>query len=243
VELRGASTLVIGGARRLGRATALALARAGANVAITYVRSESAARETSAEIHALGVESLVLPADAADPSQVDEALRRIDDRFGRLDLLVANAGVFRRTPLEEVREEDWAEMIRGNFETFRIPAIRSAPLIERTGGGAIIALADVAGIRPWADYLPYSVAKSCVIALTRALAIELAPAIRVNAIAPGPILFPDDFPIDAREREIRRTLLGRQGEPSRVAAAVLSLAENDYVTGAVLPVDGGRLYA
>jgi NAD(P)-dependent dehydrogenase (short-subunit alcohol dehydrogenase family) len=243
VRLCGASTLVIGGARRLGRATALALARAGANVAISTLGSESAARETVGEIAALGVESFALRADAADRGDVDRVLHAVDERFGGLDLLVANAGAFRRTPLEEVREEDWEEMLRANLETLRIPALSAAPLLGRAGGGSIVALADVAGIRPWADYVPYSVAKSYVMALTRALAIDLAPSIRVNAVAPGPILFPDNYPAEAREREVRRTLLRRAGDPSNVATAVLFLAENDYVTGVVLPVDGGRLYA
>jgi pteridine reductase len=243
VEIRGASTLVIGGAHRLGRAAALALAGAGANVAISYLSAEAAARATVDELTALGVDAFALRTDAADRGQVDELIGRIGGRFGRLDLLVANAGVFRRTPLGDVREEDWSDMMRANFETFRIPALAAAPLLRNAGDGAIVALADVAGIRPWSEYIPYSIAKSCVIALTRALAVELAPAIRVNAIAPGPILFPDGYPPEARDREIRRTLLRRAGEPSNIASAVLFLAENDYVTGTVLPVDGGRLLA
>lgn len=233
---------MIGGAHRLGREIALALGRAGANVAITYLRAEAAAGDTARELAGLGVASLALRADAADRGQIDRVLGTIEERFGRLDLLVANAGAFRRTPLGEVSDDDWDEMWRANFETFRVPALAAASLLGRSGG-AIVALADVAGICPWADYIPYSVAKSCVIALMRALAVELAPAVRVNAIAPGPILFPDGYPDDARRREVERTLLHRQGEPSDVAAAVLFLAQNDYVTGTVLPVDGGRLYA
>jgi NAD(P)-dependent dehydrogenase (short-subunit alcohol dehydrogenase family) len=106
-----------------------------------------------------------------------------------------------------------------------------------------VALADVAGIRPWANYAPYSVAKSCVIAYAKALANRLAPAVRVNCVAPGPILFPPSFDPEARRREISRTLLKRQGHPSQVSDAVLYLARSDYVTGAVVPVDGGRLLA
>ena len=109
------------------------------------------------------------------------------------------------------------------------------------GGGCIVALADVAGIRPWADYLPYSVAKAGVIALTQGLAKALAPSVRVNAVLPGPVLFPDDFDPAAREREVARTLLKRAGSPRHVADAVLALVRNDYLTGVLLPVDGGRI--
>jgi NAD(P)-dependent dehydrogenase (short-subunit alcohol dehydrogenase family) len=109
------------------------------------------------------------------------------------------------------------------------------------GGGAIITFADVAALRPWAEYAPYCAAKAGVVALTQALAKELAPTVRVNAIAPGPVLFPDDFDAEARAREIGRTLLRRAGEPEHVADAVVTLLRNDYMTGVVLPVDGGRL--
>ena len=108
-------------------------------------------------------------------------------------------------------------------------------------GGAIVALADVAAVRPWAEYVPYCVAKSCVVGLVRALAVALAPTVRVNAVAPGPVLFPEGFDPAAREREIARTVLRREGSAADVAAAVAFLAREDYVTGTLLPVDGGRL--
>ncbi len=111
------------------------------------------------------------------------------------------------------------------------------------GGGSIVALADVAALRPWRGYLAYNIAKAGVVALVRTLAKELAPEVRVNAIAPGPVLFPPGFDPQARQREIERTLLKREGLPDHVADAALFLCRNDYVTGVVLPVDGGRLLA
>jgi NAD(P)-dependent dehydrogenase (short-subunit alcohol dehydrogenase family) len=115
--------------------------------------------------------------------------------------------------------------------------------MQRQGAGCIVALADVAALRPWADYVPYCVAKRAVVALVQELAVRLAPQVRVNAIAPGPVLFPDDFPAAARAREVARTRLRRTGTPQHISAAVRYLATNDYVTGTLLPVDGGRLLA
>ena len=243
MELRGATALITGGAHRLGRHIVLRLAQEGANVVINYHRSGSDAADTVRAAEALGVRALALQADASDPLQVEQMLAQVLSTFSRLDVFVANAGAFRRTPLPDVSEVDWDDMIRLNFQTMLVPAQRIGRHMRAHGSGCIVAIGDVAGIRPWREYLPYSVAKSCVVALTEGLAVELAPAVRVNAIAPGPILFPDDFDAAARQREINQTLLRRQGDPAQVAEAVLYLARNDYVTGTVLPVDGGRLLA
>jgi NAD(P)-dependent dehydrogenase (short-subunit alcohol dehydrogenase family) len=241
MDLHGATALITGGARRLGRAIALALAHAGADVVINYRHDAVAAAATAGAAQAAGVRALALPADVSDPVQFEHLLRAAATEFPRLDLLVANAGAFRRTPLADATDADWADMLRDNLTAFFVPARALGPRMQQQGAGCIIALADTAGIRPWREYAPYSVAKSGVIALAQALAVELAPEVRVNAIAPGPILFPADGDAAAYQREIERTLLRRAGDPADVADAVLFLARNDYVTGVVLPVDGGRL--
>lgn len=243
MELRGATALITGGAHRLGRAIALELADAGMHVAFTYFSSARAAQDTARAIEQRGVRALAVQADAADDAQMEHALAEIGTVFTRLDLWVANAGVFRRTPLARASERDWNDMLRLNFETFLVPARRIGPRMQRQGAGCIVALADVAAVRPWADYIPYCVSKRAVVALTEELARRLAPQVRVNAIAPGPVLFPDDFPAEARAREIARTRLRRAGDPRDVSAAVRYLASSDYVTGTLLPVDGGRLLA
>jgi len=241
VHLRGATALITGGAHRLGRAVALALADAGADVAFTYLSSAAAARDTLRAIESYGVRALALRADASDDRQVSRMLVEVIATFARVDLWVANAGVFRRTPLATVAQRDWDDMLRLNFATFLVPSQHIGPLMQRQGAGCIVAMTDVAALRPWADYIPYCVAKRAVLALAQGLAARLAPQVRVNAIAPGPVLFPPDFPRAARAREIARTRLGRAGDPADIAAAVRYLATNDYVTGTVLPVDGGRL--
>ena len=241
MDLRGTKALVIGGAHRLGREIALRLAERGADVAISFFRSAQKAEATLQELRRYGVDVLAVHADAAEPAQAKRLIDAVLDRFSRLDVLVANSGAFRRTPLDAVSSVDWDDMMRLNFETLLVPVREAAAVMLRQRRGCIVAMADVAALRPWRDYLPYCVAKSAVVALTRALAVELAPHVRVNAIAPGPVLFPPSFPVSAAQREIRRTLLRRQGDPHDVSSAVLFLADNDYVTGSVLPIDGGRL--
>ncbi len=243
MQLRGATAFITGGAHRLGREIGLALAEAGTNVAFTYWSSAEAARATVRAIEQRGVRALALRADAADDRQVRAALARVGRSFHRIDLWVANAGVFRRTPLVDATPADWDDMLRLNFDTFLVPARHLGPLLVRQGGGSIVALGDVAALRPWADYVPYCVAKRALVAHAMQLARTLAPTVRVNVVAPGPVLFPPDFPAGARRREVGRTLLKREGSARDVAEAVTYLARADYVTGVVLPVDGGRRFA
>jgi len=240
MKLHGANVLVTGGAHRLGRAIALRLAGEGANLAIHYNRSGTAAEETRADALRRGVRCIAVAGDASDGSAMAAVAERVVTELGPLDLWVANAGTFRRTPVARVDAATWDEMWRGNFLTFARSAAVLAPLLQKRGG-SIVAIADVAAQRPWVDHLPYSIAKSSLVALVRRLAIDLAPSVRVNAIAPGPVLLPDDFPEDQRQREIERTLLRREGDADNVASAVVELAANDYVTGVLYPVDGGRL--
>jgi NAD(P)-dependent dehydrogenase (short-subunit alcohol dehydrogenase family) len=242
MNLRGANVLITGGAHRLGRAIGLRLAEAGANVAFTYLASGDAARQTQRDLEQRGAQVLALRADAADERQVAHVVTQTRRRLGSIDLFVANAGVFRRTPLAAATPADWDDMLRLNFETMRVPALRVGALMQRQGHGAIVALGDVSALAPWADYLPYCIAKRAVVALAMQLARQLAPAVRVNVIAPGPVLMPADFPAAARRSEIRRTLLRREGSADDIAAAVQYLAEADYVTGVFLPVDGGRRF-
>jgi len=240
-DCHGQVAVITGGARRLGRSIALALARAGCNVAITYRQSADAAQDTATRARQTGVQALTVQANVADGADVARVLASTVAAYGRIDIVVANAGTFRRTPIANVVEADWDEMIADNLRSAFICAHRFGLHMRAQGGGVIVTLADVAGVRPWADCLPYSIAKACVIALTRALAKELAPQVRVNSIAPGPVLFPDEYDRALRQREIERTLLRRQGQPSNIADAVLTLVCNDYITGAILPVDGGRV--
>jgi NAD(P)-dependent dehydrogenase (short-subunit alcohol dehydrogenase family) len=240
-DLHDAVAVITGGARRLGKSIALALADAGCHVVLNYHRSAADAEVTAAAARRAGVHALTVSGDVTQAAAVDRLLAATLAEFGRLDILVANAGAFLRTPMATLSEADWDAMLTTNLKSAYLCAQRLGVYMHAHGGGCIVTLADVAGIRPWLDYLPYSIAKAGIITLTQALAKELAPSVRVNAIAPGPVLFPAEFDPVVRQREIDRTLLKREGHPQNIADAALFLIRNDYVTGVVLPVDGGRL--
>jgi pteridine reductase len=241
VDLRDRVAVVTGGARRLGAAIALSLADAGCHVAINYRSAAVDAEATAARARTAGVQAITVQADVASADQVARLLDSTLAAFGRVDILVANAGAFRRTPLATVAEADWDEMLNNNLRAAFWCAQRFGLYMHAHAGGSLIMLADVAGLRPWAEYLPYSIAKAGVIALTYGLAKALAPSVRVNAIAPGPVLFPEDVDPPLKQREVARTLLKRSGQAQDAADAVLTLLHNEYITGVVLPVDGGRL--
>jgi len=240
-DLHGAVAVITGGARRLGKSIALALANGGCHVVLNYRTSAAEAEATAAEVRTAGVRALTVHGDVGHAAAVEHLLEATLAELGRVDVLVANAGVFQRTPLATLTEGDWDTMLTNNLKTTYLCAQRFGLHMRAHGGGCIVTLADVAGIRPWVDYLPYSISKAGIIALTHALAKELAPSVRVNAIAPGPVLFPEVFDPGVRQREIERTLLKREGHPQNIADAALFLIRNDYITGVVLPVDGGRL--
>jgi pteridine reductase len=183
---------------------------------------------------------IVQSGDLTRAADVEALLAATLREFGGVDLLVANAGAFQRTPLASLSEAQWDAMLGANLRTTFLCARSFGLQMQSQKRGCIIALADVAALRPWAEYLAYNVAKAGVVALVQTLAKELAPHVRVNAVAPGPVLFPPGYPADLRQREIDRTLLHHEGHPQHVASAILALATNDYITGVVLPVDGGR---
>lgn len=244
MQAAGKVALVTGAARRVGKAIALALARRGAHVVISYNRSAGEARQTVQELAACGVRSLAVRGDISRSAEVDAMVAQVMDRFGRIDILVNNASNYYRTPFESLTEEQWDDLVGTNLKGTFLMAKRVGQEMLRAGSGKIINLADWAGFRPYNDYLPYCVAKAGVIALTKALAKALAPNIQVNAVAPGPVLLPEDVDESVRAAVIRATPLKRLGSPEDVAQTVVFLVEgSDFITGATIVVDGGRLIA
>lgn len=239
MQLRGSVALVTGGAHRLGRAISLALGQAGANVVVHYHRAGEQAAAVEAELVALGVEASIV---AGDLSIVAEAERVVDTaiaRWGRLDLLVNNAGIWGSTPIGAVTQARWDELIDTNLRSAFFTSQRAAAAL-RAARGAIVNIADVGALRPWRNHTPYLVSKGGVVTLTEALAKDLAPEVRVNAVAPGPVLLPDEWTPAQAERAARSVLLRRLGSAEDVAQAVVYLAQAEYITGVVLPVDGGQ---
>ena len=244
MKLKGKVALVTGAAKRIGREIALALAGRGCHVAITYRSSRKEAEATAAAIRRKGVRAMAVEADLLDSNQVRQAVRSVESRFGRIDVLVNNASSFYPTPWATVTDAQWEDLIGTNLSGPWRFAQAAAPGMKRRGTGKIINIADVAAFSPWPTYLPYCAAKGGLVTLTWGLAKALAPEIQVNAIAPGPILMPKEIKSAERKRAIEKTLLKRPGDPKDIVAAVLFLLEgSDFVTGVVLPVDGGRLLA
>ena len=241
-SLQGKTALVTGGARRVGAAIARRLHGAGANVLVHYRGSEADAVKLEAELNAARPRSAAtvkaeLLAPIAPRALVSAAL----DSFGRLDLLVNNASSFFPVALGSIEASHWEELVGSNLRApLFIAQEASAELTKNQG--AIVNIVDIHASRPLRGYAVYSVAKAGLAALTRSLALELAPAVRVNGIAPGAIAWPEDgqFEDAERARILATTPLKRTGSPQDIAQAVLFLACAPYVTGQILAVDGGR---
>ena len=241
---------VTGAARRLGRAVALDLARRGAHVAVHCHTSRNDAEHTAEAVRALGRRALVVEADLGDPAAIAQAADAVDDAFGRIDILVNNAANFLRTPLDDLTEAAWDRTLDVNLKGAAWCALEAARRMRRDGrGGKIVNLTDAAASRPGRHYLPYLVSKGGLETLTRALAMEWAPEIQVNAVAPGLIALDDDATQPERERPIERPSKSmieriparRAGTADDVTTAVAFLIERgDYITGQTLRIDGGR---
>ncbi|HEY5599267.1 MAG TPA: SDR family oxidoreductase [Candidatus Manganitrophaceae bacterium] len=243
MEIKGKSVLITGAARRLGKAIALALAGRGAQVVIHYNRSKKEAEKVVEEIEKKGGAARLASGDISKAKECEKIVRDAVKAFGRLDVLVNNAAVFFKTPLFQVTEKEWNEILDANLKGSFFCA-QAAAKEMRKNGGKIINIADWSAVRPYEDYLPYCASKAGVIALTKGLARSLAPKVTVNAIAPGPILLPDDFDEAEKEAIIRQTPLKRIGAPDDVVNAVLFLLEGtDFMTGTTIMIDGGRLIA
>ncbi|MBZ5536704.1 MAG: SDR family oxidoreductase [Acidobacteriia bacterium] len=244
MELRGKTALVTGGALRVGRVIALALAERGAHVVVNYNRSDEAATKTVKEIEAYGVRGLAIQCDISHVAQIEAMMQSIVSHFGAIDVLVNSAAIYEKTPLEKVAERDWDSHLDINLKGSFFCAKFAGQQMLKQGRGKIINFADWAGVRPYADYLPYCISKGGVITMTRGLAKSLAPNIQVNCIAPGPILLPPDFTEEETQKVINATPLKRIGAPKDIAATVVFLVEgSDFITGAMISVDGGRLIA
>lgn len=238
------TALVTGAARRIGRAIALDLAAHGWDVVVHCNRSPEPAADVVNECHAHGVRAAVVQGDLSVADDLADLWDRCAGALGPIDLLVNNAAVYPRTPLDEVSLEDWKLNLRVNLVAPAELARRAGLTMRSRGsGGSIVNITDWATARPQPNYLPYHAAKGALDTVTLALAKELAPQVRVNAIGPGPILAPEGAPEGTLEKVLTQTPLGRLGDPSDIAAAVRYFAEASYTTGCILPVDGGRTIA
>lgn len=232
--------LVTGGAVRVGRAIALGLAEADFDLVVTFRSSADAAEETCREIRERGRACHAVQADLATregPQAVVDAARH---RFGRLDVVVNSAASFRSVPLMEVDAEEWDSVMDLNVRAAHL-IVRAAADLLRTSGGSVVNITDLSAFHPWVAYPHHSVSKAALAHLTRVQARALGPHVRVNGIAPGAVLAPDDWSEERWAQRAEQAALKKTGSPQDVVDAVLYLVDAGFVTGHVIPVDGGRL--
>ncbi len=243
MELQNKVAWITGGAR-MGMAIAQVLAQEGCRIVLTYRKSRKPVDETVRQLQALGFEAVALRCDLSRAKDIKRVVRQIDGRFGRLDILVHMASVFDNRALSSPGgAKAWAEQMKIHAEGTLLASLAVIPLIRRSGGGRLIHISDwtsASGRPRYQDYGPYYVSKLAVKGLVEALALELAPDILVNAIAPGPILPPPGTTPKELAVVRKATPLARWGGPEEIAKAVLFLTQTDFITGETIRVDGGR---
>ncbi len=241
--LAGKAVLVTGGARRVGAAICRQLHAAGANVVINHHHSVQDAQALFHELNTLRAGSAALArADLLTPGALPQLVKDALAAFGRLDVLVNNASSFYPTPLGEIGEQAWDDLVGTNMKAPLFLSQAAAPELRKVQG-CIVNIVDIHAERPMKNHLVYSAAKGGLLALTRALARELGPQVRVNGVSPGTILWPEDSAWDndiERQRIVNQTVLKRSGKPEDIAGAVEFLITAPYVTGQIIAVDGGR---
>ena len=242
--MRGKVILVTGGARRVGAATCRHLHAQGANLVVHYRASANDARALQNELDQARRGSVALvQGDLLDIKRLPALIGETMSHFGRLDALVNNASSFFPTPLGEITEDMWDDLIGSNLKAPLFLSQAAAPQLRRQQG-CIVNIVDIHAEWPLKRYVVYNAAKGGLASLTRSLAVELAPEVRVNGISPGPILWPEEgewMDESSRQHIIGRTLLKRTGEPDDIAKAVSFLiADAPYITGQIIAVDGGR---
>ncbi len=234
---------ITGGAVGLGRSLALGFAAEGADISFSYNRSKKEATETEARVKAAGVRCLAQQVDVRDVDQIRNAAREIEATFGRIDVLINNAGVFRRAPLEEMTEQHFDETIGVNLKATFFASQEAASRMKRQGEGSILNISSVGGLVPWSGYHAYCASKAATLMATRSMALALAPDVRVNCIAPGVLTVPEHLGSDESQiSRLKRSIpLGEFGRYDDVVEAALFLTKSGrYITGETLVVDGGR---
>lgn len=240
IELKGKTALVTGAGRRLGADIALSLAAAGCDLIVHCAGSVDGASRVADEARKLGRRAQVVRADLTDPAQLARLVTEsVAFGGGQLDVLVNNAGNFERVEPPSLTAEHWDRALLLNATVpYRLTIGLAAAL--RASRGCMVAIGCVSALRPWKNYVPYATSKAALVHLVKGLALALAPDVRVNAIAPGPVLLPASYNDAQRESLLRRIPLGRLGDAGDVSRAVLFMCTNDFVTGQVLAVDGGQ---
>jgi len=230
--------LVTGAGHRVGRAFAVALGQRGYDVAVHYHSAKGPAQETVKAIADAGAKAVMFGADLTSPSGPESLVAAVFDRMKRLDVVINSAAVMLRTPVDEVTVDQWDSIFALNLRAPFFVAQAAARVM--TEGGVIVNISDLAAYETWPAYVPHTISKAGVVKMTESLARVFGPKLRVNAIAPGAILLPEDWDDDQAKRFASTTPLRRLGSPDDAVAAMLYLIDAKYVTGETIVVDGGR---
>jgi len=242
MDIKGKNALITGGAIRVGKAIALGLAKAGANIVVNYSSNANKAMETVQEIQKFGVTALALQANISEWDQVQAMFEKIHASFGKIDILVNNASPFTKTPFPTDSMDAWHQVTGVQINgAFYVSNLASKDMLEKQAG-AIVNIIDLSVWEAWPNLTAHAVGKSALLAMTRQFALELHPFVRVNAIAPGPVLAPDDYSEEKIKRTGQKTLLNRWGTAEDISKTVNFLIESDYINAESIAVDGGQRY-
>lgn len=240
MEIRDSVVLITGGATRVGRRVAGHLAELGASIAFSYYLDDEPWLEAKAEFESYGRASHAQKVEVRDRAQVQGLVDESVGALGRIDILINSASVWLQSPLLETSEADWDLAMDVNVKGPFLCSQSVAKVMLAQGAGVIINITDLSAFQVWKGYAHHAASKAALVSLTKSMAMELAPTIRVNAIAPGTVLLPDGASEAKREWAVAKSVLGRIGSPEDVARLAAFLIENDFITGSVYFVDGGR---
>jgi len=240
MDIKDSVVLITGAATRVGRAIALHLAERGADIAFSYYLDDEPWQEAKAEIEALGVKAMAKQTEVRDAAQVQALVDGAVAELGRVDVLINSASIWLKNPVLEISEKEWDLAMDVNLKGPFLAAKAVAPVMLKQKRGLIINITDLSAFQVWPGYAHHAASKAGLMSLTKSLAVELAPDVRVNAIAPGTVLLPENYTAEKKKWAEDKSLLQRVGSPQDVARMAAFLIENDFTTGAVYFVDGGR---
>lgn len=240
MKIKDTVVLITGAAVRVGRTAALTLAEKGAQVAFSYYLEEEPWQDTLAEIEAFGKPGLAIQTEMKSAPSIQNLIDRTMEKFGRIDVLINNASIWLKAPFEEITEADWDFSMSVNLKGPFLASQKVAPIMRAQKQGLILNITDLSAFQTWSGYAHHAASKAGLVSLTKSMAFELAPDIRVNAIAPGTVMLPENASAEKEKWAIDLSLLKRVGKPEDVAQVMVFLIENDFVTGSVYFVDGGR---
>ena len=240
MNIENSVVLITGAAVRVGRTVARELAKKGAKISFSYYLDDEPWQETMQEVKGYSGECLAIQAEIRDPAKVKGLVDETIKHFGRVDVVINNASVWLKAPFLEINEEEWDLAIDVNLKGPFLVSQAVAPYMLEQGQGVILNITDLSAFQTWPGYAHHAASKAGLVALTKSLAVELAPTIRVNAIAPGTVLLPDNYTEEKKKWAEDMSVLKRIGSPEDVAKLAIFLIENDFTTGSVYFVDGGR---